>query len=302
MPSIASFDIINQNSKLDKGKSLKEQKKANLKNIKNFVYHKRHENIYFDKSRKCFMLTENNGSFKISGLKSYMQAIFFPDYEYEKKKGDASSGISNPFEGIERGEIVHEQLEDYFNLNTKDFVEKYPSLHFYTSKTIKSLKEWKLKPLCSEISIWNQNVATKLDGVCTDKLIRFILCEWKTGMDGYFLRGNSDMKGILKGLISNSPLNQALLQLLLTKVIIEREYNIIVHMQYVVHIHKDGVIPYEIPENVLQIKNQIYDYFIQQIIILKTFKQKLHKQNKKKKTKSKTNIKKKTNKKTSFKF
>jgi hypothetical protein len=262
-------------------------KKQNKSNIAKFVNHEKHNKIYFDEHRKCFKLITNaklNQEIKLPGLKPLLQQIFFPDYEYTRKKGDASSGVSNPFEGIERGEIVHEQLMDYFNLTKNEFIKKQPKLHFYTSKTIKALKEWNLKPMFSEICIWNNNVATRMDGGCTDELNQFILLEWKTGMDGYFLRGNSDMKGILQGMISNSPLNQALLQLLISKVMIENEYNVSVHKEYVVHIHKDGIIPYEIPKKILEMKIQIYDYFITNVIAIKALKTKIYSSlNKKKK-------------------
>jgi hypothetical protein len=275
--------------------------KENKKNIINFTSHENHKFIRFDPIRKQIRLTVDEKTKKeiaLPGIKQYLKEIFFPDYEYVKKKGDASSGVTNMDEGIERGEIVHGQLEDYFNLTKEEFIKNHSQLHFYTSKAIISLKKWDLKPLFSEICVYNKNIiGTKLDAVCTNDLGEFILIEWKTGGDGYFLRGNAEMRGVLKGVISNNPLNQSLLQLLVTRCFIEKEYNVKVHDSFVAFIQKDGVIPEYIPDTLLELKDIIYEYFIQQVIILKSLKYKMKENNTKTNKKKKTIRKRKYNKK-----
>lgn len=254
-------------------------------NFTRFITHPKHDRIYFDERAKCFrLIISDDIEMKLPGIRDNLKEIFFYDYEYKRKKGDGSTGVSSASEGIERGKTVHDELMDYANLPKKEFIKLHPRLHKYTIKAIQALKEWKFRAMCAEICINSDHFATKFDNVSTDINGRFILIEWKTGMDSYIKRGNASMKGILEEKFSNCPLNQAFLQLLLTKSIIEYEYNTKVHDSYVVHIHKEGVDLIEIPDDMMELQREIYEYYTKQVIIIQEAKR-INKQKKKEKKK-----------------
>jgi hypothetical protein len=236
---------------------------SNKDNFKKFVLHKRHKLISFNESAKRFEVSigANQQSY-MPGLRRYLESVFYPDYKYVRHSNDGSTGAKSQWDGLQKGERIHEQLMNYSNMSTEQFKACMGKLDVYTAKAILYLREFDLKPMCGEISIWNDVIATRVDNISTNADKEFILIEWKTGMDDYFKRGNSTMKGVLEGRFSNCPMNQAFLQLLICKMIIEKEYDTAVHQQYVVHIKKDGVEALPIPEEMLELKDVIYGYFV----------------------------------------
>jgi hypothetical protein len=235
---------------------------ANVENFKNFVLHKKHKLISFNESAKRFELQAGPNKFLyMPGLRRYLEAVFYPDYKYVRHKDDGTTGAGSLFGGLQKGERIHEQLMHYSNMTNEQFKKSMDSLDVYAAKAIIYLREFAIKPMCGEICIWNNVIATRIDNISTNSDNDFILIEWKTGMDDYFRRGNSTMKGVLVDRFSNCPMNQAFLQLLICKMIIEKEYGTTVHQEYVVHIKKDGVEALPIPNEMLEMKEVIYDYF-----------------------------------------
>lgn len=213
---------------------------------------------FCDKSR-CFRV---NGRV-ISGLIPKLKELFWSTYEYKKQKYVKYGGERDVYGGLVRGTIVHNQLRMYGNRCSEDeFKSQYVSLHEFTEKAIKALKIWKFKPIRSEYPVCDTKflgVATAIDMICLNSSGKLILIEWKCGMANYFQQGNNSMDGPLKNL-NNCPLNQAYLQLLFTKAIFEKQHNISIEHSYVVQITKKKVVPYELPQSLIQQQNALYNY------------------------------------------
>lgn len=265
---------------------------------KAFLEHPKHKQIRFDETFKRFALSTPNGEVTLPGLNEHLRDVYFPDYVYIRKSTDGTTGAGSIAGGMMRGQVVHEQLMDFANMSKVQFEKSYKdaNVELYTKKAVLALREWGYKPMWAEVCVWNETIATRIDCIVTNKDGDFILIEWKTGMDNYFKRGSGPMKGVLKEKYSNSPLNQAHLQLLMSRMMIEREYGIEVDNQFVVHIHGNGVDKYPLPPTMEELKNTIYNIFV---ISVKSARQaqKIRRESQKKEQKRNRRRKKRTNKK-----
>ncbi len=241
-----------------------------------------HENntiIKFSQEERCFK--KNNHSY-VKGLLRSLNKIFWPTYEYTTPsyKHKKKTGLHSKREGLYRGDLVHHQLELYINKGGFDAIKiVYDKIHPFTRKALAALNEWKLNPIISEFTIYSEilDIATKIDLICLDEKDNIVLIEWKCGMDNYICKGNDVMQGPLKRLYSNCPLNQAYLQLLFTKLIIEKSYQIKIKKTYVIQIHNDGIDPFKIPKRLLDQENRVFLYFENE---LKNQQQQKHKRRK----------------------
>lgn len=221
------------------------------------------EKVFFDENREVFIQKNVNNKNKeikyvIPGLLPKLKSVFWKDYKYKRNKNSISSGAKTKFGGIKRGNQVHHEFEDYVNLSTKDFKKKYRTLHEYTEKLIKALRIYKLIPVKSEIVVFDPllNVATRIDLLARDEFYNLYLLEIKTGMDGYFENGSSMFMTNLPLNIINSPKNQAVFQCLLTKQMLERNYDITILKSYVIQINLNGVHPVHVEKEILDIKEK----------------------------------------------
>ena len=102
--------------------------------------------------------------------------------------------------------------------------------------------------LLSELAIWNEELgfATAIDVIGRDRVDgRVMIFEIKTGYNGYFKQSNQCMKTPLTP-FADAPLNQAQVQLLLTRMTLASSYGYYVPYDcaYVIHVHDGGVNPY----------------------------------------------------------
>lgn len=222
-----------------------------------------------------------NGSAKrkfLKGLTPLLKKCFWPDYEYieSKYKVVGESGLNSPGDGMKRGTLVHSQLEDYGNkTSTKQFASSNPILHPYTKKAIQFMREFSLKPLFAEFPVGDNSkkVGTALDMVVVDTQENIKILEWKTGLNNYILRASGNMKGprFLKETYSNSPLNQAFVQLLFSVIFFEQTTGRTVgnssngDFAYVVNINEEGVVYYKLPSDLWENRHVLYNHLLDHI-------------------------------------
>jgi len=143
------------------------------------IKHENFQRVKYNKNNNCFTLKiTKDKEIKMSGLTVKMKKQMWNDYIYQKtptRNKDKSSrmhdGIRN---GIARGTMVHEQLRDYFNLETRQFLDKYNNYnpqHPFVTQAIYALNEWKLTPFLSELVVADEKnkMATSVDALCIDK-------------------------------------------------------------------------------------------------------------------------------------
>lgn len=232
--------------------------------------HPLNREVSFCQRERCFKRHRSNSrefekARRLRGLLPLLRKACWPDYEYRPSTvRTKSTGVRGPLEGIERGKLVHEQIETWVNYGPRVFRQRFGEPHIYTKKALIVLRQWGLKPIIAEMTLYDPglDIATKADLICLDARNDIVLIEWKCGMDNYICRGTGPLTGPLCTRYSDSPLNQALVQLLFTKLIMEKGYAVRPRRAYVVQIHSDGLEPYPIPTDVNAMSEQCYQHVL----------------------------------------
>lgn len=231
--------------------------------ILNFLNHPNHDIIEFSRRQRCFRFKKKKNK-KVKGLVPVLKRCFWKNYVYESSPyKNLSTGVANKYEGMARGSRVHEQLECYVNsdMNMKEVKRRFGRVDPYFNKARLAMREWKWTPLIAELPIYDPGlgIATKTDMIGVDDKGKLILVEWKCGMDNYGKRGNAPMLGPLKTKFSNCPINQALVQLLFTRLLLQN-YGLYPEKSYVVQINSEGITPHALPKKMRDKQAKCYQY------------------------------------------
>lgn len=253
----------------DRGIKEKTKEKTKTKMLQLFE-HPRRSFISLNKTYQGFKVTQDvpKGE-RYSGITSHLAKCFWPNYEFKRTKYNGGTGVNNTQEGIDRGKKVHEQIEDWINKEFDIFKQKHPVLHEHTIKIMNATKEWGIRPTIAEFCIYDESrkIATAIDACCVDKKTgEFIIVDWKIGFDDYELKGNGEIKGpksLEKLGLSNAPIMQGFIQLLIESEILKRRYGIEPDKALVIQASLKGVKKHEIPYELWRIRSDIYDYFIE---------------------------------------
>lgn len=233
--------------------------------------------VSFDSTQGCFMTDcPGNGGTRmaIRGLKPLLADCFWPDYDWEAGEALAKRLALGPVArqptatggnaraGILRGNFVHKQIEDVVKLSTRAFQEVHRTVHPFTVDILTAIhRDMKLTLVAAEVPVmcgvgW---FATAADLLAVDEKGRLIVLEVKTGMSNYFRHANRRMHGrTLSRSYDNSPMNQAYVQLLITALMLGKQYNIPVHAAYVIHATEVGVERCALPADLLKKRERLY--------------------------------------------
>lgn len=232
------------------------------------IIHPNRSLVQFSKLSKCFMLkknTEAGGFKKLRGLLPLLRKVYWPDYVYTE--GDSnyhvSTGAGGLKEGINRGKLVHRQLRDFTNKSEKYFRSVHgPSIHDYTLNVVKAKLEWGTTTGVAEFPLFDEElgIGTAADDISLQGNNTIVVSDWKVGQDSSFRVGSGPMKGVLSHL-SNSPFNQACVQLLFNYIFLLKTYGLRPDKLYAVQICTSGVDPREVPWPLIENANSIYNDF-----------------------------------------
>ncbi len=208
----------------------------------------------------------------VKGLTKVLARTFYSDYEYiaNKYQPKGASGLLHPGDGLRRGRIVHDQLQSYGNKSsTNRFLRENPKLHEYTHMAIAWMIKHDLEPVFAEFPVADATVSlgTGIDMLCVDRDFNIFMIEWKNGMNEYLHRASGQMTGPFAEPFSNSPFNQALLQLCFTRLFFENSTGMTVHKAYVVNVHEKGVTHYELPEELWEQRQTLYEHALTRLIM-----------------------------------
>ena len=173
----------------------------------------------------------------------------FPSQK-EKKKGR--------FYGIIKGSEVHEEIQDFIELDKNAFTKKHPIIHEFTRRILLFISARGWIPFISEFKTFDEDlrIATSIDLVCLDVATgKLIFLEFKTGYEGYFDRYTGYMRGALNKL-TNSPSNQAHIQLITSVLITMKSHRISVDEfeMYVIRVDNTCLSPDKVSNNYLSSK------------------------------------------------
>lgn len=254
--------------------------------VTKFANHKRNKNVGFIAFEEHYKYIDP-ATMKLrraKGITKILKGAFYQDYAptySPKKKPSKGRGRGKPktkgltasqllaqkiaderVKGIKLGNIVHEELCDWARIpSTEEWSRKHPRPNTYTVKVIRELARLRIEPLYGEWPIYaNWGIATGIDivGASADYGGRLVLIEIKTGYEGYFKRGNKQMTRTPMKRVPNSPQNQAFLQCLIARAMLEKEYGISGVIGLVIRVRMDGVNVYAIPSTFLKRQNTIY--------------------------------------------
>lgn len=178
------------------------------------------------KRNKLGQIASPEDFIKIQSYKNNSHKADILNQKYRKQLGGASGKnkiffgngqFKSKLMGLERGKRLHEQIDDVVAFGMQTYEEsKGPvdqavrNLFYYMDN------EWNWVPLLGETPVYDlrSRRVTAIDIIAYDRIFkRVVLVEVKTGYDGCFENGEKPMK-MLK--ITNSPLNQATVQLVAT--------------------------------------------------------------------------------------
>ena len=238
--------------------------------------------VVFSQNEGCFKFqwNRNAGSekqggkikyTKMKGLLPTLRRVFWPEYTYNKSRYKGTTGVRSRTEGLIRGSTVHQQIQVYActdrykksSISTLKEAPEWNFMHEYTKKALIALREWDLTPLFVEYPVGDPNslVATSIDMICKDNKGKIVILDWKCGLDHYMMRGSHAMKGPLRKFYNDCPLNQGYLQLLFECAMLNYFRGICVKKAYLIQITMDGVIPWVVPEELIQKQDVLYSYF-----------------------------------------
>ncbi len=227
----------------------------------------------------------------VSGLTAKLEEVFYPNYDYEVVKKSnpyiRGTGVRNSKEGKNRGTLIHKQLREFTNLTPAEFKRKKVDFHDYSKALIAGMEYWKTEPIIGEMCIYDPDlhIATRIDSIAFEmveepesngpkrkfcdidcmimktKRRRLSCIDFKSGMDDSINHGNGNMMGPLSD-FSNSPCNQAQLQVLIEMMILERHYGVpFLEAGWVYHCKKEGVTRIPVSTELRRRRREIYEYF-----------------------------------------
>jgi len=255
---------------------------------------------------------------RIRGIHSLLRTIFYPNFDraehsrlalkYIKKKGKRAGeapAIAVPLHssivpsgcdwsmvdtvardgrgvGAELGKQVHKQLE-IFARDQDVFARRFPRPDPLVAEVIRKItQEWRLVPLWSEYEIWDETLcyATSVDLVCFHpKKKRLVFLEIKTGYRGGTFTFSTGKKIRGRFGVDSTPLNHAILQLLIPIETMKRRYAIRAIDGYVIHVNEDaGVRAYKLPTNAQLPRDRLYNYVARRTVAEERDKKKKRKQ------------------------
>ena len=239
--------------------------------ILDFIRHPRNHSVTYSEDVECFLVNRGGKCVRIRGIHKLLSTHLWLNYDHREVMRMArptrprrKSAVGKPWsqrhkymttnrggrrkelKGQARGSKVHEELCAYargFHIDRSEFKRKFPNPHRYTRKVMVALEKWGFTPYYGEMNIYDEYVgyATAIDMVCTDKKGDVVLVEIKTGYNGCFQQGTRRMDGPLGTFLSNAPVNQALIQVLLMENTVREKYNIRSVSGVVIHVDDSGV-------------------------------------------------------------
>jgi hypothetical protein len=231
--------------------------------LERWLSHPIQEGVRFDEKGCKFQALDIDGKWKtVSGLLPKLKKVFWNDYVYVPAKYGKGTGAGSKWGGRARGTLVHSEVEKYVTLSPEAFRRAVPEPHPYTAKVILAMRQYKLTPVGSEVVVYDPDtrVAHMVDLVCADAKGNIYTFEMKIGGDGYFRRGNAPLGAPFDSYV-NSPANQAHLQQMFPRYILEEKYGVRLAGSHVLQVCKKGVTPHNLPKKMWLKRHSFYARF-----------------------------------------
>lgn len=199
--------------------------------------HARHANVRFDRTREAFVCNVGGFARRVRGLHALMNRWHPTGPKAVFKRGAKSkpqawtkfaADMARESTGVTRGADVHSQIATWMNSGLTALREKFPRPHSHTLAFIRMVRDAGVQPVLAEMLIYDEvlDVATAVDCVMWNPSSRMLeIWELKTGYDATFAKNSGKMRAPFD-FFSDSMLDRAQLQILLTRMILRERYGI----------------------------------------------------------------------------
>lgn len=216
------------------------------------------------------------GEVSLGGVRDVLRLACFPNYRYDDALGDSgtgqfasqrvSTGLRAPHHGAARGRDVHDQLAVYVNRGASEWRHEFgASCSPYVTRIVEFLRQRGLVPVVAEFQDYftDVDIGSSIDLMCrdTENGDGVALIELKVGGENYFEKSNGQLTAPSElRHFSNSPRNQALLQLLVYRAMITQNYPYIdVTRCFVLQARTDSLVVYGLTRPFIDAQNSLVD-------------------------------------------
>lgn len=201
----------------------------------------------WEAARRCFVDVASGR--QLAGITEPLHSEFYPNYTPVRLQSASSGrrGGGRSVSGSRRGTLVDSEVAQAVN-------ESRPPRHAYTRLLFSALARAGLTPLAAQVPVGDPGSAlgTGVDLVCSRRGELYVL-ELKTGWNSVaYDLGSRRMRGL--GSLQDSPRNQHLLQLLVTRYLFRATFGLQTCKAAVVRVSDDGVRFYKLSDSFLALE------------------------------------------------
>lgn len=216
------------------------------------VEHPHNEQLVCDSNGFHFFDAEKGKNRRLRGLTGPIAELFWPDQMLPVVRAAYPTKHRRPLTAQEaargplRGNIVHSQIQALVSLDPEHFHRRFTSgAHPWSYEALDALLARGIRPIAGEVGIADAAIgkATNIDMIGVRKNGRLAFIEWKTGYEGEaWTRATHWMRGPMRGVLEDSALNRAIVQVVLGAFMARNSRNLDGDFEcWVVHIDSRGI-------------------------------------------------------------
>jgi len=213
-----------------------------------------------------------DGETALVGVRDVLRRACFGNYRFEEARDAGTpqfatqrvaTGLRAPHHGAARGRDVHEQLTVFVNDGRAAWQRRYGmSCSAYVERITTFLASRRLRPVVADFQdfISDAGIGSAIDLVCADEEhCGVCLIELKVGGENYFEKSNAPLNAPASlRHFSNSPRNQALLQLLVYRHMVTSNYPYVpVTRCYVLQARTDTLVLYGLTQPFIDAQSEL---------------------------------------------
>ena len=265
--------------------------------LQRLLGHGLHEFLFLSGGpRPCFRLREtgeNATAKQLKGVTDLFKKHIFPHYRYRRRKDSAPSGVRSAAEGRSRGSKVHKQIEEWANNGAETMEQRWGAksradgrdrVMPMTRRFIEWAQRAQLRPVIAELIVCDaeSGIGSAVDLIMMSQNDQLVLIELKTGLDNFAEHCTvlhdgplgSERMQVLGGVVTDCPRDQAFVQLLAYRAMLERQFGVRIGYRdtqsgalytccYVVHLpHAAEVTAYALPEYMVAVQDEFWEHLV----------------------------------------
>ena len=255
-------------------------KLENVDQCSRLIDHERNRRIVNNGRAYFYESANGNRIICLRGLLPTLKNVYWPTYNGRivaqnrrscRDRGRCRLNGRPKAKGIHMGHLrgtrVHKELQDFVEFEPAVFTRRHSSMHPWTKRILNYLFQNGLTPIASEFNVFDPaiGVATSIDMICTRLSGQLVVIEFKTGYQHYFTASTGFMRGPLDHLVRNSARCQAMMQLMVSTIMLARYHRISNIQAWVIRVDADGLDAYKLSSAfVYKYARSVYEHLYNQ--------------------------------------